>query len=182
MKKCLLILLLTVSACSHFQVREVDPKTGYFPANTKADVIKNENYDLDSMKSLILISSGKFVEGQVKNMNYFEKIINLDELEKTIIEDGLQEKVPSISDKIGINKAYMNYKTFLWLHYNIRSEGNRQYGQFILTDPKDMKDIFVAEQHLDYFWAGVSDQTTWYPLCNALIDYIKANSKTYRKP
>jgi hypothetical protein len=182
MKKLVLILVLAVSACTHFQVAQVDPKTGYFPTDTKADIIKNEKYDLDSMKSLILISSGSFVEGQVRNLNYFDKIINLDDLQTIIVQGGLQDKVSSTQDKIGINKAYTYYKPFLWLRYYIRSEGRRQYGQFILTDPKDMKDIFIAEKHLDYVWAGVSDQNTWYPLCNAFIDYMKENSKSFRKP
>jgi hypothetical protein len=182
MKKLILVLVLAVSACSHFKVAEIDPKTGYFPSDSKADVIKHEKYDLDSMKALVLISSGTFVEGQVKNMNYFDKIINPDELQTIIVQEGLQDKVPSIAEKIGVNKAYVNYKPFLWLRFHVRGEGRQSYGQFILTDPKDMKDLFIAEKHLDYMWAGVSDQTTWYPLCNALIDYIKENSRTYRRP
>jgi hypothetical protein len=183
MKKLTLVLLLgVVIACTQFKVTTIDPRTGYFPSGKKADVIKSERYDLDSMKSLILVSAGTFGEGQVKNINYFEKVINVDQLQAIIVQEGLQDKVPSISDKIGVNKAYTNYKPFLWLRYHTRGEGRQEYAQFILTDPKDMKGIFIAEKHLDYVWAGVNDQNTWYPLCNALIDYIKENSKTYRKP
>jgi len=182
MKKIILILLFAVSACSSFKVVEIDPKTGYFPSDTKADIVKHEKYDLDSMKSLLLVTSGDFVKGQVRNMHYFDKILNTDELQTIIVKEGLQDKIPSVADKIGVNKAYTNYKPFLWLRYNVRGAGRQAYGQFILTDPKDMQDIFIAERHLDYVWRGVNDQSTWYPLCNALIDYISENSKTYRKP
>jgi len=185
MKKLIFILLLAASACTYGKVVEIDPTTGYFPSKGKADVIKHEKYDLDSMKALVLVTASTFFQGQVRNMKYFDKIINLDELQTIIVQEGLQDKVPSIRDKIGVNKAYVNYKPFLWLRYKTRQEGRREYGQFILTDPKDMKDIFIAEKYLDYLtygWAGVNDQRTWYPLCNALIDYIKANSRTYRQP
>lgn len=181
MKKLLFLFLLVVlSACSTFKVAEIDPKTGYFPSETKADIIKHDKYDLDPMKSLVLVTAGAFVEGQVKNMKYFDEIINLGELQSIIVREGLQDKVPSIADKIGVNKAYTNYKPFLWFRYNVRKSEREAYVQFILTDPKDMKDIFIAEKRFDPVWGN--DQSTWYPLCNAFIDYVRENSKIYRMP
>jgi len=100
-----------------------------------------------------------------------------------LVKNGLQEKIPTIGSPIGVNLAYKYYKPFLWLRFNIRGSGLEQYAQFILTDPATLNDIFVAEEHLDYMWKGINDQTVWYPLSNALVKYIKENSKpkNYKK-
>ncbi len=174
-----LLLAVLCGACTQFQVSEVNPQTGYLSASSQASTVKDKPYDLDSMRGLLLATGGDFVEGQTKNIKYFREVINVDDLQTKIVKAGLQDKVPAITDKIGINKAYTHYRPFLWLHYDTRRDGNKQYVQLVLTDPKDLEDLFIAEKHLDYMWAGVNDQTTWYPLFNALIDYIKRNSKAY---
>lgn len=175
----LLLSCLLVSACTQFKVVEIGHQTGYLPIQRKADVIKHEKYDLDSMKSLIVVSAGEFFQEQVINMHYFENVISLDELRAIIIQEGLQEEIPCIADKIGINKAYTHYKRFLWLRFDSRRDGMRQYAQLILTDPGTLNDIFITEIYLDIAFRGVSDYTEWCPLCNALLDYIRENSKSY---
>lgn len=174
-------LLLFLMGCTNFKVVHLDEKTGYFPTASQAVTKKETPVDLDSMKALILVPDEDFVKGQVINIKYFDQVISFKDLQSAIVKAGLQDKVPSVSDAIGLNKAYTAYKPFLWLRYDQRADGRKAFGQFILTDPKTLEDIFIAEKELDYFWAGVNDQTTWYPLFNAFIDYIKANSKTYGK-
>jgi hypothetical protein len=175
----LVFTALAMVACTHYQVTEVDSQTGYFPTSVKATVVKNEKYDLDPYRGMGLVTSGDFIKGQLENIRFFENVVNPGELETLIVKQGLQDKVPSVRDKIGINKAYSNYKPFLWVRGVIRGSGSNKMAQLIVTDPKCMEDIFVAERPYDPRWAGVSDQNTWYPLFNALIDYLKANSKTF---
>jgi hypothetical protein len=163
------------------QVTTVDPETGYFKTKKQAVTIVNKAVDLDSMRELLLVPDQEFVLGQIGNIGYFSNIMTFNDLEKAIIVNGLQDKVPDVRNKIGINKAANEYRPFLWFRFATRGSGNKEYGQFILTDPKTLEDIFTAEIHLDYLWAGVNDQHTWYPLFNELIKYIEANSKTYRK-
>jgi hypothetical protein len=162
------------------KISELDPETGRFPSNVEANIITNETVDLDSMKSLILVPDDDFVEGQIKNIGYFDEVINIDQLETIIIKNGLTEKVPSLQDKIGINKAYNAYKPFLWLRFDTRKEGNKSYAQFILTKPDTLEDLFVVEKYLDYVWNGVNDQNTWYPMFNAIVDYIDEQSTTWQ--
>lgn len=179
-KLFLTALLLSLGACvSVMEISEIDLKTGYFPAKATADITKKDKYDIDSMKSLLLVTSGPFVEGQVRNMKYFDKIISSDDLATIVVREKLQTKVNSNIDRIFFNQAYENYKPFLWLRYKERNEGKDVYAQFILTEPKDMTDLFIAEKRLDRF-KGINDQTIWYPLCNALLDYIRDNSTTYK--
>jgi hypothetical protein len=97
------------------------------------------------------------------------------------VRNGLAEKVPSITDLIGISNAAKYYKPFLWLHAKTHGASRDMYTQFILTDPLTLDDLFIVETHLDFIWTGVNDQNNWYPMFNALIDYIKSNSRTYGK-
>ena len=61
-----------------------------------------------------------------------------------------------------------------------RKEEEKKYSQLILTDPVTLEDIFICETYLDYVWSGVTDQDNFYPMMNALVDYIRANSSSYK--
>jgi hypothetical protein len=174
-------MTIFLSACTQLKVINTDPKTGYFPASSKATVIKSTPIDLDSKKALILVPKPDFIEGQIRNIGYFDEVISFETLEKNIVAANLSEKVPSVRDRIGINNAAKNYKYFLWFRVDSTGSGNNTHTQFILTDPITLEDYFIVDTHLDYLWSGVNDQNNWYPMFNALIDYIKENSKTYKK-
>ena len=173
--------LVCLASCSSMKVVPLDQKTGRYPTNTKATVVASKPVALDSRKALILVPNSDFVVGEVTNIGYFTEVITTDDLEKTIVQKGLSEKVPSVHDAIGISNAAKYYKPFLWLHLKTHGTGPQTFAQFILTDPATMDDLLVVETHLDYIWSGVNDQNNWYPMFNALIDYIQANSATYRK-
>ena len=174
-----IFLIALLTGCSNLKVTNLDPESGRFKTENKSTVLKSIKTNLDLKKSLLLAPEHPFITGQIKNINYFDKVITYSELETQIIKNNLTEKVPSIHNKIGIYNAYNSYKPFLWLRIEIREDQIERYAQFILTDPKTQEDLFIVEQHLDYIWAGVNDQNTWYPMFNALIDYIQANSKTW---
>ena len=184
MKKILLIgLLLLFTACSNMKVSQLDPTTNRFKTEDKAIIVKSIKLDLDKYKSLLLLPNDDFMKGQIQNIKYFDKSITIEELESEIIKNNLIDKVPSITDKIGVSRAAREYKPFLWLRFDVRDAGeyNKRYAQFILTNPKTSEDLLIVEKHLDYIWAGVNDQNTWYPLFNAIVDYIDENSKTWAK-
>ena len=163
------------------KVVELDPETGRFPGAKRATVVKSESINLDEHRSLVVVPVGGFTEGMVKNMNYFEEVITFEELETIIIKEDLTDKVPSLRDRIGINKAAKAYRPFLWIHWDNRREGNKQYSQLILTNPLTLEDYFLCETFLDYVWAGVSDQNNHYPSLNSLLDYISDNSQIFEK-
>jgi len=183
MKKFLLVIgmfFLTACGVSALKIVEMDSKTGHFPSDKKAAVVKKTAIDIDSRKSLILVFEKNFAKGMVENIGYFEKVITLDDLEKIIIRNNLSDKVPSVKDRIGINNAAKHYMKFLWLRYNIRQDGAKKYAQFILTDALTSEDFFITETHLDRMHRGINDQNNWYPMFNAFVDYIRENSKTFK--
>lgn len=176
-----MISIVLVAGCTSLKVVEVNPNTGYFPAQKKAAVVKSVKTDLDARKALVLVANSPFEEGMVKNIGYFDEVITFQELETRIVKANLTDKIPSLRGNIEISNAAKQYKDFLWFRYNVRGSGNQRHAQFILTDPVTLDDWFITETHLDYVWAGVNDQNNWYPMMNAFIDYIRENSKSYRK-
>lgn len=181
MKRLILVsFILLCAACTAGKVAVVSPETGYFKTSKFANTVTSKDADLDAMKSLLLIPNEDFVKGQIANIMYFDALITIEELEKEIVINNLQDQVPNVQGSIGVNKAYKEFKPFLWFRVDTRGSGTEQYAQFKLTDPETLDDIFVAEIHLDYIWEGVNDQSTWYPLFNELIRYIEKNSSTYR--
>jgi hypothetical protein len=176
-----LLITFTLSACGTFdQVVKMDSATGYFPTDVKATVVTATDTDLDKMRSLILVSNDNFTGEMVKNIGYFDKVINFEDLEKILIQKDLTDQISSLKNKIGINKAAKSYKYFLWLRWKTRKEEEKEYSQLILTDPVTLEDIFICETYLDYVWSGVTDQDNFYPMMNALVDYIRANSSSYK--
>jgi hypothetical protein len=176
----LAVVAVFLSACSSFEVGQLDPATGYLETSTKATTITNKKFDLDSRKALLLVQNDPFVLGQAKALGYFTEVMTNEQLETAIIKENLTDKVTSVRERIGINNAAKHYKPFLWLRFDV-DDTKREYVQMYLTDPLNMEDLFAAEIYMDTVWAGVNDQNAWYPLFNELITYIKANSATYRK-
>ena len=174
-----LVLLSACNTLQTLQITETDPETGYFPSDLSINVVKNERFDIDSKKSLLLVRDQEFTGQIVKNIGYFDEIIDLPELEKIIAKNNLSESVPSVNDQIGIHKAAKAYKPFLQLRWDLRSEGRNRYQQLILTDPYDLEDYFICETTVSINSGYANDQNTFYPMMNAFIDYIKENSQTF---
>ena len=179
MKRLLLIFLvcLLTGCVTVLQVTGTDPVTGYFPTSHKAKIVKNSKFDMDARKSLLVAGGEDFGVKMINNINYFDNIITPKELEKEIIKNGLADKIPNINNQIGLHNAATKYKKFLYVSFQTRRIDNKPVMQFVVTDPVSMEDIFIAEaQDLPR-----NDQTVFYPLYNALIDYIRENSETYQK-
>ena len=176
-KLSLAVIALLLSACgTHSKVIELDPETKLFPSNKQAIVVTSRPFDIDNRRSLVLVPDSIFDFEMTKNIGYFDEIIQTDDLEVLIVQNGLTDRVSSVNDAIGISKAAKHYKPFLWLRYKKKRDYSTDFWELILTDPLTLEDYFVAKTRLDY-GIGVSDQNNWYPLYNALISYIRKNSK-----
>lgn len=183
-----LSLCLTGCMGTEFQTANVDPSTGYIPTAynpsagvNKGNVITNEKTDLAKYQGRMLVTGGSFFEQEMVNIGTFSDVMDSEELQKRIIQAGLQDKVPSVSDLIGINKAYVNYKPFLWLHLEIKNgEDSKRYVRMLVTDPGTTKDLFEVREDLCGIPECENDQKTWYPLFNSLIDWIHASGGTVK--
>src|SRR5690554_6561131 len=110
-KLSLIVLsFVMLSACTTIKVAKFDPETNRFPTKNKATIVKSDDVDLDSMNDLLLMPENDFVQGQLKNINYFKETMTYEDLEIRIVQNDLSDKVPSVTDRIGINKAYKAFK------------------------------------------------------------------------
>lgn len=164
---------------THMKVSALNPKTRRLSARYAATVLKSVATDLDGCKSLLLMPDNGFVRGQIATIKFFEDILSSEQLEKNITDRGLQAPVLSAQDPNTIRQAFDAYEPFLWLRFKTRNEGAAMYGQFELVDSENLSTLLLVEQLFDYAVEGVNDQNSWYPLFNALIDYIEQHSLSW---
>lgn len=173
-----LVSLFATTSCTVMQVSE-KRGDGYFNSVKNAEILLQMPFDLDSSKQLLVVPNSVFMKGMAEKIGYFDKVITFDDLEKEIIRENKQDEVGALTGKIGINNAYRKYKKFLYLKFDNNADKQNRI-QLKLINPENFDDLFVADTAYDPVWSGVNDQNTFNPLFNALIVYIKENSKTYK--
>lgn len=115
----------------------------------------------------------------VKNIGYFDEIIDIKDLETIIAKNDLSATVPTVHEQLGIHKAAKAYKPFLQIRWDRRDEGEKIFQQLKLTDPVDLEDYFVCESPVNFAIEPATDKNSFYPMMNALIDYIRKHSNTF---
>lgn len=174
------LTILALNSCgSVMKVSDLNEK-GFFYATKESTTLKSVDFDLDSNKELLVVPNSEYMKGMAEKLNYFDKVITFDDLEKEIIKENKQDEVGSLTGKIGLNNAFRKYKKFLYLRFDENKEKNNRI-QLKLINPENFDEIFIADTLFDTVWVGVYDGNTFNPLFNELIKYVKKNSKTYNK-
>ncbi|MGB9428471.1 MAG: hypothetical protein WCC11_01090 [Gammaproteobacteria bacterium] len=177
------VSITSLTSCStYFQAVNIDPRTGYLPTAqnqsagvAKASVLLNQKVNFDLYGGRMLVSGGAFFQQEMSDIGAFSDVMTNEDLQKRIIAAGLQDKVPSVSDLIGLNKAYRYYKAFLWTHFEFKDNNGNHYVRMIVTDPGNAQDLFEASASLCGAPVCEDDQHIWYPLFNSFIDWVRAN-------
>lgn len=172
----LLAALVPLAACTVGQAVKPNPETGYIGTGDSAKMAQTvlaKPVDLTKYRKLVVVTAGDFAEEQTRNLAAFEEVIDIEELQRRIVAADLGEKVPSVSDRIGLSNAARHWQPFLWVRYDTENRGGKLYGRLVVTEAATLTDVFIAEKHLDYVWKGVNDQNTFYPMFNSLIAWLK---------
>lgn len=176
-----LAVTVLLTACgTQMKVAPVDPTTGLLKSDTvaidKATVVTAKSTSLARFGRLAFTTGGgDFGVNQLKATGLFDQVLNFDEMQRLIVANGLQDKVSSISEPVGLSRLAMAYKPFLWVNLKRINKGRDQYFQIYAIDPATLEDLFLAEIKLDPFWKGVNDQNARYPLFNAFIAWARMN-------
>lgn len=187
MKRTIQILTLamcsfSMTSCSPFMKVSERSENGYFKSINTNNVItiKSEKVNLDDYKGILVVpkSENNFIVGMMNNINYFEKVMTFDDLEKEIIKENKQDEIGEIRGRIGLNNVSKKYKKFLYI--TIKEPAHNKM-RIELTNPETADDLLISEVKYDNFWTGVSDAEIFNPLFNELIKYIENNSATYKK-
>lgn len=173
-------LALLLNSCgSVMKVSELNDK-GMFYASKQSETLSSIDFDLDSHKGLLVVPNNAYMKGMAEKLNYFDRVITFDDLEKEIIKDNKQDEVGLLTGKIGLNNAYRKYKPFLYIAFDSNKDVQSRL-QLKLINPDNFDELFVGDTNYDTIWVGAYDGNTYNPLFNQLILYITKNSKTYRK-
>lgn len=136
-------------------------------------ILKKVEVNPDTLKTLIIVPDNEKIIKQVKEMSYFKEIKTIKELQQEIIAKGLTDKIPNVSDRIGLYNAYKYYKPFVMLYFS--SEDKKLEGLRIrlnLFDPGRSDIIFQNEVRINLMWEGTSDKKTIFPLLKSLAEYL----------
>lgn len=176
----ILISLLTILSCGTYGKVSDRQDNGMFKASKEAQTIVSIPFDLDSHKNLLVVQYGDkdYWKDMVKNIMFFDRVIDWNDFEKEMVKDGKAEEIGSLDGRIAFANVYKKYKPFLYLSY-IYNYNNSKYSRLQLINPKTAEELFIAEIQLDVIWAGATDENNRNPLYNEFIKYIKLNSKSY---
>lgn len=146
-----------------------------FPTKGRKDVtvLKRLDVNADSLKTLLVVPNNSAWIEIGKKLNYFQDVMTVSELQSSIIAKGLTDKIPSISDKIGLYNACVYYRHSVMLilsSEDLKTQGFRT--RLSLYDPIQSEAIFKDEVRLNLMWEGYSDQKVLNPLLNSLMDYL----------
>ncbi|RTE85474.1 MULTISPECIES: hypothetical protein [Gammaproteobacteria] len=174
------LALFTGCAITTFKVGERNTQTGYFESRGEATILISAPADLDQLRSLVVVKNLELLRSQTLNINYFDEVMTIGELEQEIIRNGLAEQVPSVRRANGLAAAANYYREFLVLDLVLKRYEGAEHNsmQISLFDPMTTEYLFAAKTDIVY---GLVDQAHIYPLYNALIDYIEDNSKDYNR-
>jgi hypothetical protein len=185
MKKIIALAILVsasmLAGCgTQLKVAEIDQATGKIKSDigtvTNATIVTSKQTSFAKFGGIAYFSNGgDFGVSQLKATKLFNEVLDFDSLQKLVVANNLQDKVPSVAEPIGLSKLAKAYKPFLWINAKRVVRDRKQYMQLIATNPENLEELFVAEVYLDFMWAGVTDQNSRYPLFNALIDWARKN-------
>ena len=112
------------------------------------------------------------------NLSFFDTVMTYDQFQTAIVQKGLSDKIPSLSDKVGLNRAYEHYRPFVLLNLTkVQKPGDGWFAGLTLYEPKRAEIIFQNEIWLNLMWDGWTDQGTMFPLFNSLLDYLRNEEK-----
>lgn len=173
----LLVGLLLVRCGTYFKVVSPDKNTGKFPTSKKLEVgeiLVNKKVNLSRYKKLAFVQGGDFVKEMVTSIGYFDNVVTKTEFEQILLEKELADKVPSVSDLMGLHKAQKAYGDFIVIKGAKKLKQDIRRLELSVIDPESGSTVFHAfrprQATTEFF-----DQNVTYPLFNALIDWINEN-------
>lgn len=190
MKKILFaftIATLVISCSPTLKVKELDLKSGKLPTETvltNSEILIKKEIDLTEYKQFLFVKKSglnmekyeNYILGTLKNVGGFDKYYTQSELEQYVIQNGLTDKVTSISDNIGLMNLSKNVGKFLICESNVEYKGGYDFTfEYKVINPTNAE-VLLHIKHNAFNWGGL-DRPLFNPVFNEYIDWTKANKK-----
>lgn len=176
-----LVVTVVLTGCGAYKVRDVDPKTGLYPA-----LVTIDRKNVDVFEPLAGYSDRKFVYLQViggqdvqkfaafvedfLQKNGFPPTLYKRDLAKMVVKAGLAESVTNLSDPISLNKLAQEVGPYLVI--SCRDIG--RYGEsmeVVIFDPVEMEPALSVHRS-GSTWLE-KDREFTYPVFNIVLDWVK---------
>lgn len=177
MKKKLLTSILALLVYSIFYSQE-NQKVKLFKTSKEVVVTVNDSIDLDKYKDFIVIPSGKAFSDYFRKIAYFKEVISYPQLVKNMKAEKSGELKTNKYEKY-----YKNEKESLTLYLNMYDDyyelslGKFGVGAIFTVKAKMHKNLIGINAGSTSFEPG-----TLNAMMNELVNFIIANSKTYKVP
>jgi hypothetical protein len=183
----LLIAVLSLAACSStLKPSTPNPSTGYFATESKISkggVVTEAPFDSKYLGILYVktdVKSDKLNDFYVttfKNMAKFGKVYDRSNLETLVIQQGLADKVPNISDLIGLKHLSDVIGPVLVVEPQAQFEGGYRFSASLrAVDAQTGQEVLLLKNRA-FNWAGL-DQPLFYPLFNGFLDWTNGRPIT----
>ena len=153
-----------------------------FKTSKTSFVMKNDSIDLDSFNDIIMIPGGRMFRKYFEKIGYFKNAYDYDAFKKILKIENLKEDNGEQLIFDDYLKVYNKYKPYLVLKLKM---GENNLVELSLLKP-DVGEIFIVRNKSHTNVIGISAGTTqvyedtWDSMMNELVNYIRANSKTYK--
>jgi hypothetical protein len=190
MKKILFVITLAallISCSPTLKVKDLDLKSGKLPTETiltNSEILVKKDIDLTEYKQFLFVKKSglnmekyeNYILGTLKNVGGFDKYYTQSELEQYVIQNGLTDKVTSISDNIGLMNLSKNVGKFLICESNVEYKGGYDFTfEYKVINPTNAE-VLLHIKHNAFNWGGL-DRPLFNPVFNEYIDWTKANKK-----
>lgn len=176
---------LLLSACADVKPKPLDPSTRLFPTTTVLDrdaVKTNKPFD-PKFKHLVYVkvpdekpkAFAEFYVTELRNSNLFDQVASKSDLEAIVLQKNLSDRVPSVSDMVGLHKLQEQIGPFLIVEPYFEFKGGYSYmGQLSAIDPATGETVLVLQQKA-FNWAGL-DSPLIYPLLNGFVQWARGGT------
>lgn len=181
------VATLLISCSPTLKVKELDLKSGKLPTETvlnNSEILVKKEVDLTEYKQFLFVKKSglnmekyeNYILGTLKNIGGFDKYYIQTELEQYVIQNGLTDKVTSISDNIGLMNLSKNVGKFLICESNVQYKGGYDFSfEYKVINPTNAE-VLLHIKHSAFNWGGL-DRPLFNPVFNEYIDWVKANNK-----
>jgi len=171
---------LLLSACSTtFQPAHVDPATGRFATQDPIDKVETELPFEARYSDLLYVMTDSKIESfneffiqSFTSMGSFNSVVGKDKLETLVIQKNLSDKVPSVSDMVGLNRLSKEIGPFLVVEPSVVFLGGYQFEASLKVTDASTGNVVLKITNAATNWAGL-DKPLFYPLFNAFLDWTK---------
>jgi len=171
---------LLLGACSStFQPAHVDPTTGRFATQDPIDKVETESPFESRYASMLYVMTDTKIESfneffiqSFTSMGSFNSVVGKDKLETLVIQKNLSDKVPGVSDMVGLNRLSKEIGPFLVVEPSVVFLGGYRFEASLKVTDASTGNVVLKITNAATNWAGL-DKPLFYPLFNAFLDWTK---------